>query len=126
MKALAIIALIQGIYYFLTGLWALLDINSFMEVTGPKTDIWLVKMVSVLILVISIVLIYSGLRKSVTVEIILLATASALGFIIIDVYYATIDRISDIYLLDAIAEAILLIAWGIIYFKKRNHGKFLE
>lgn len=52
MKKVAIIAMIQGLYYLLTSLWGLLHIESFMMVTGPKFDIWLVKMVSVLIIVL--------------------------------------------------------------------------
>lgn len=115
----AIIALTQGIYYMLTGLWGLLHIDSFMAVTGPKFDIWLVKMVSVLIVVISIVLLLSGYRKKIILEIIVLAVGSALGFIAIDIYYVVIDRISEVYLLDALAELILIILWIIALAKKQ-------
>jgi hypothetical protein len=41
---LRMIALFQGSYYLITGLWAILDIKSFMTITGPKCDVWLVKM----------------------------------------------------------------------------------
>jgi hypothetical protein len=41
---------VQAIYYLLTALWGLFHIESFMAVTGPKTDVWLVKTVSVLII----------------------------------------------------------------------------
>src|SRR5690606_23243628 len=109
MKKRAVIAIIQSIYYLLTGLWGLLHIESFMAVTGPKFDIWLVKMVSVLIIVVSLVLLLSGYRKKVTLEIIVLAIGSAIGFIAIDVYYVSIDRIDEVYLLDALAEAMLII-----------------
>lgn len=53
-KLVSYILLIQGLYWLVTGLWGLIDIHSFMIVTGPKTDIWLVKTVSVLIVVISL------------------------------------------------------------------------
>jgi len=36
---------LQGLYWLVTGLWGLIDVHSFMKVTGPKTDIWLVKTV---------------------------------------------------------------------------------
>jgi hypothetical protein len=34
---------IQGLYYTISGMWAQVSIDTFMMVTGPKTDIWLVK-----------------------------------------------------------------------------------
>ena len=120
MKKLAAIAMAQGVYYLLTGLWGLLHIESFMAVTGPKFDIWLVKMVSVLIIVISLVLLLSGYRKKVTLEIIVLAIGSAIGFIAIDVYYVAVDRIDEVYLLDALAEVILIILWAITLAKEKK------
>jgi hypothetical protein len=120
MNNTAIIALTQGTYYILTGLWGLLHIDSFMAVTGPKFDIWLVKMVSVLIVVISVVLLLSGYKKKITSEIIVLAIGSAIGFIAIDIYYVVADRISEVYLLDALAELILIIWWIIALAKERR------
>jgi hypothetical protein len=38
----AAVALVQGAFYVATGVWALVDLDSFMAVTGPKTDLWLV------------------------------------------------------------------------------------
>ena len=35
-----------------TGIWPLLDIESFQDVTGSKTDLWLVRTVGVLVAVI--------------------------------------------------------------------------
>jgi len=40
---------LQAVYYFVTGLWPLIHLKSFFEVTGPRTDVWLVQMVDVLI-----------------------------------------------------------------------------
>jgi hypothetical protein len=121
MKAFIIIAFLQGIYYFLTGVWGVVDIESFMMVTGPKVDIWLVKTVSVLVIAISLVFLYAGIKKRITRETILLAVASAVGFIIIDVYYTAVDRISAIYLLDALAQLVLLAGWGIAYYQAKRH-----
>ena len=33
------VALVQGIFYFLTGIWPLLSMETFLKVTGPKTDL---------------------------------------------------------------------------------------
>ena len=48
------LALLQGIFYVATGVWPLIDIVSFQVVTGPKTDLWLVKTVGVLVTVIGL------------------------------------------------------------------------
>lgn len=53
-KVYNLLSLVQGIYTLLTALWALVDIKSFMEVTGPKTDVWLVKTVAVVLLPIAV------------------------------------------------------------------------
>jgi hypothetical protein len=45
---------IEGLYSLVTAIWPIVDIDSFMVVTGPKTDQWLVKTVSVLILAIAV------------------------------------------------------------------------
>lgn len=106
-----LLAVGQGEYYLLTGIWPLLSIRSFEWVTGPKRDRWLVKTVGVLIAVIGGVTALAGKRKRVTPEIALLAGGSAAGLAAIDTVYVRRGRIRPIYLLDAVAEAGLIIAW---------------
>ena len=67
-----------------------------LVVTGPKTDLWLVKTV--------------GVRR-ITDEIILLAAGSALGLAIIDV--VSTRHISSVYLADAVAELGLVALWAV-------------
>jgi hypothetical protein len=43
------LALVQGGYYVLTGLWSLVSPRTFQAVTGKKEDYWLVKTVGVLV-----------------------------------------------------------------------------
>jgi hypothetical protein len=104
-------AQIQSAYYLLTGLWALVHIRSFMWVTGPKTDIWLVKTVGVLVLVIGTALLVARIREHYSLEIIILAIGAALGLTLIDIYYVLDGRISPIYLLDAVVELMLVGMW---------------
>jgi hypothetical protein len=47
----------------------------------------------------------------VTPEIVLLGAGSALSLAAIDVVYVSLGRISSIYLLDAVAEIGLAVAW---------------
>jgi hypothetical protein len=105
------IAWIQGLYYLVTGVWPIIHIQSFLIVTGPKVDLWLVKTVGVLITVIGGVLLSASRARRITDEIILLAAGSALGLAIIDVVYAR--HISSVYLADAAAELCLVALWAV-------------
>jgi hypothetical protein len=105
------VALIQGVYYVATGLWPIIHIQSFQLVTGPKTDLWLVKTVGVLVAVVGAVLISASRRRRITDEIALLGVGSALGLAAIDLTYALSGRISAVYLGDAAAEIGLALLW---------------
>ena len=107
------VALIQGLFYVATGVWPLVDIVSFQVVTGPKTDLWLVRTVGVLVTVVGAVLISASRRRRITDEIVLLATGSALGLAAIDLIYSLSGRISAVYLADAAAEIGLALLWMI-------------
>lgn len=96
----------QGIYYLATGIWPILHIGSFMLVTGPKTDIWLVKMVALLIISVGITILVMSRART---QFMVLNYTSALSFLIIDTYYSLTDTISDIYLADAAVEALIII-----------------
>ena len=110
-KIYTIDVLAQSIYYSLTALWGLLHIQSFMDVTGPKTDIWLVKTVSVLILPIVIGMLSGLLLRAHPVPVILLATSAALGFAAIDFYYTARSTIRWVYALDGAVQVLLLAVW---------------
>ena len=110
-KLLRNLALIQGAFYLATGVWPLIDIVSFQIVTGPKTDLWLVRTVGVLVSVVGAVLLVARRNRRITSEIILLAVGSALGLAAIDLRYALAGRISAVYLADAVVEIGLAILW---------------
>jgi hypothetical protein len=118
-KLLFWLVFIQAIYYLLTGLWPLIHIRSFIWVTGPKYDVWLVKTVGILLLVIGGVMLSAAIRKRISLEIGLLAITSALGLTFIDIYYVAIDRIWPVYLLDALAEILLILGWMIAWWKAK-------
>ena len=107
---LARLARLQGLYFFVTGVWPLVSMRTFEAVTGPKVDRWLVKTVGVLVAVIggSLVLGARQLAPPTTA----LAIGSAAGLGAIDTIYAAKGRISRIYLLDAVLEGLLVAAWG--------------
>ena len=106
-----LIAVFQGAYFFLTGIWPLISIDTFQTVTGPKTDLWLVKTVGSLIAVVGLVILLAGLRGNVTFEIFLLAVGSCAALAAIDINYSLRGVISRIYLLDATLEIALIFTW---------------
>jgi hypothetical protein len=119
-KQLFWLALIHAIYYLLTGIWPLIHIRSFMWVTGPKYDTWLVHTVGLLIIVIGGVILSAGMAKRISFEIFLLAIAGALGLMAIDLYYVAAGRIRPVYLLDALAEISIIVAWFILWPKAKS------
>lgn len=109
--AASALAVAQGAFYVATGVWPILHMRSFEAVTGEKTDDWLVKTVGALIAVGGAVMLTAGLRRRVTPEIALLAAGSAAALATVDVVYTQKRVISNVYLLDAVAEAGLIGAW---------------
>jgi cytochrome b subunit of formate dehydrogenase len=105
------VAWIQGIYYVLSGLWPLFSIATFLSVTGPKSDIWLVKTVGLLLAATGLVLILAGARRQVDLPIFVLGSAIALVLMGIEVVYVFKGIISAIYLLDAVVEGVFLYGW---------------
>lgn len=107
------VAFVQGIYFLITGIWPLLSMKTFLLITGPKTDLWLVKTVGLILAVIGGVLLYAQMTGMVNTPVILLAIGSALGLALVEIIYVTKRVISPIYLADAFVEFILMIWWAI-------------
>jgi hypothetical protein len=120
-RLLVYVSWAQALFYVLTGVWSLVSIRTFQMVTGPKVDTWLVKTVGVLVMVIGAVLGMAGARRQWTPEIPLLAAGSAAGLAGIDVVYVAQKRISPVYLLDALAEVLLIAMWAVAW-PKRHKG----
>ncbi len=108
-----LVALLQGIYFFVFGIWPILHMRSFLKVTGPKTDLWLVKTVGLILAVIGAVLIFAQVNAEVNTSLIILAMGSALSLAVIEFVYVTKRVISPIYLGDSFLE-LILIAWWVV------------
>lgn len=119
----------QGLYYLITGLWPLLSIETFLLVTGPKTDHlqspnptpvdhWLVMTVAVLIVAVAVTLLVAAWRRRNPPEAAVLAIGSALALTAIDVVYVSRGVIQPIYLVDAAGEVVFLFAWMVALFRE--------
>ena len=113
-----LVALVQGGYFSVTGMWSLVHIESFQWITGRKTDLWLVKTSGVLLTVIGSVLMLAATRDQVSFPVVLLGIASAAGLIAIEIVYVIKQVISRIYLLDSLIEAAFLLWWGLACLKQ--------
>lgn len=114
----------QGIYYAITGIWPLANIESFQAVTGRKTDHlvtglesdhWLVMTVGVLVTAISIGLVTAAWRNRRPIECAVLAFSAAFGLAAIDIIYVSRDVLPPIYLADAAIELVLIVGWLVVF-----------
>lgn len=117
--------ILQGMYIFVTALWALVDIKSFMIITGPKTDIWLVKTVAVLLISISMFFLMSS-AKSEDLRVCFTAFVLSFGLAYIDFFYSLNKTIRWVYALDGIIEILFGLLWLYFLFsalRPKNNGR---
>lgn len=118
------LAVIQGLYFLQGGIWPLISMESFLWVTGGKTDIWLVYTVASLLAFIGISLLLSaasGPSHSTSV----LGLGSAATLCGVDLIFVSRGTISSIYLCDAFIEASFVLAW-VAQYSKWIRWRYLE
>jgi hypothetical protein len=109
------LALGQGVYFGITGLWPVIHLRSFEGITGPKPEGWLVKTVGGLLMAIGMGLAAASRRPTLAREWALLAATSAAALGVVDVWYGGVRRrISPIYLADAPIELALVLGWAAV------------
>jgi hypothetical protein len=106
------IAFLQGAYFLVSGAWALVHIESFQKVTGPKTDLWLVRTVGLLLVAIGAGLIVAAATRQFGPGVVCIAMGSAAALLLIEIVYVVKRVISRIYLVDAAIEAGFLAGWA--------------
>jgi hypothetical protein len=117
-----LLLIVQGFYTFITALWAIVDIDSFMEITGPKTDIWLVKTFSIILVAVGLTLL-SHLKEpdSPVLPAILLGCLTSAGLAFIDFFYSSRNTISFVYATDGIIQIAFFMGWMIVLARMRRH-----
>jgi hypothetical protein len=68
-------------YIFVTAVWPIIHIHSFMYVTGPKTDVWLVKTVGALLVPVALCMISYLREPRHRTPVLLLGSGTAVAFI---------------------------------------------
>lgn len=101
----------QALYYIPFSVWGVVNIRSFMWVTGKKQDVWLVKTVCLLLISVGAMIGRAGRKGRITPEIAGLGISSAASLTIIDIWYVAKGRIRWVYLLDAFANLGLIAGW---------------
>jgi hypothetical protein len=109
--------LVQGIYTLVTAVWPLLHIESFMMITGPKTDIWLVKTVAVVLIPIALLFLLNRYNEGSLLHVLVVAISSSVGLASIDFYYTANETISWVYAVDGALQVIFIVCW--IYLAKK-------
>jgi hypothetical protein len=118
-----VLAIVQGSFYLLSGIWPIVHYESFEKVTGPKADDWLVKTVGGLIAVTGVTILVGSLRsKKISKEVALLGAGHAFVLGSSSGYYSSKGRISKIYLLDSLSEYALVGAWLLASQKGYQNG----
>jgi hypothetical protein len=113
--------MIQGIYTMVTAVWPILHIKSFMEVTGYKEDVWLVKTVAAVLIAIAACFLDAARAPHFNRPVAVLAITSAVALAIVDFYYSVTDVISNIYQLDGLLQIAFLVSWiAILVIKRRG------
>jgi hypothetical protein len=99
--------LVQALYFVATGLWSILHLRSFMFVTGPKRDRWLVRTFGALVAAIGGSMLASGDQPGTAAR---FGIASGVALALAEVVYVARRRIRPVYLADAVLELVFAIA----------------
>jgi hypothetical protein len=105
------VAFAQGAHFVGTGVWPILHLSSFLAVTGPKTDLWLVQMFGALVCAPGVALLHAAWTGQPSAQGVLLAWTSAVVLLAGDVFFVTRGDISRIYLADAAIELAFIGGW---------------
>lgn len=111
MQKFRMIPLLQTLYYTITAVWPLLHIHSFVWVTGGKTDIWLVKTVSVLLLPYCFLLLYLTVNQKRNFVIVISVMICCLGLAAVEAYYYFRGVVKWVYVADAAIQLAFLGYW---------------
>ncbi len=107
-------------YYIVSGAWPLVHLRSFMAVTGPKREGWLVQTFGLFLAAFGAGLLPGRHAERATQE--RMAVLGALSLAAADAYFVARRRISPVYLADAAVE-VGLVGWLMASRRSRPGGR---
>lgn len=115
----------QGLYFIMTSLWPLLHLESFLQITGYKTDTWLVRTVGILLFPYGLLAIYAAFsKKNAIVGVV--CGLSCFGLAVIDLYYYLAGVIKWVYLIDCFLQSVFVIYWIFYVITNKVNNKFFD
>lgn len=111
---------VQGGYYVVTGVAPFVSRRAFEAVTGPKSEWWLVQTVGAIVTAVGAVLLSGARSGRITPELRGLAAGCAASLAAIDTVYVARKRIAPTYLLDAVAQLVVLAALRRVAMRRRG------
>lgn len=117
---------LQGFYFLLTVVWPLIDIESFMKVTGPKVDTWLVVTVSWLLLPYTLIALTAAFNwvkiNKLLIFVMILVSLALAG---VEFYYYLMGRIRWVYAAGGVLQLIFA-GWWSREWMKQNSVKYIK
>jgi hypothetical protein len=106
-----ILVLAHGAYLLVGGLWPLLHMTSFEEVTGPKEEDWLVRSVAGMLVVTGVVLLAQVRKQRVEVSAVAVAMGASLTLGAVGIITAAEGVIDPIYIGDGTVHIVFVALW---------------
>lgn len=105
----------QGIYYSLTGLWSIVNIESFSDFTQYQGDFFLKHTNGVLFLILGVLFFFFALKREMIKKISFFALLTALGVMAVEVSY--IPKIGNPipFWIDFALEGLIVITFLILF-----------
>jgi len=101
----------QGSYFVATGVWPLVHLRSFLALTGPKTDLWLVQSFGLLVASVGVALLRAWVKRTPEASL-PVGACTAAAMVMADGIAAR--AVSPIYLIDMAPELLFLVGWLLV------------
>ncbi|MFN8122435.1 MAG: hypothetical protein U0237_08405 [Thermoleophilia bacterium] len=116
------VARVQGWYLLVTGVWPLIHMRSFVALTGPKRDLWLVRSTGAALGAVGAALLAADARGRVDPPTALAGCLTAAGLAAVDLSPGPPGTISRMYRADGIVEAAFTMAWIVGAIRRRRRA----
>lgn len=114
------LSIAQGIVYTALGLWVMVARRSYLDIHELGGDFLLITMNGLWLLLVGLVLVIAGFRRAKSLEVRLLAFASALGLLLTYFISNLVVGVARIYYTDMTIESVFVILWIFVWTIERQ------